>query len=194
MTRHAIPLAALLLLLAGWQSDTTTRLGFTHASTLWVTGTSTIHDWRCDAGQVDGWIEATTGETVTGIAGAVVTVQAEALECKNGTMDKKTRKALDAEAHPTIRFELTSADVTAAADGFLAAATGQLTIAGQTRTIETEAQGRVTADGQVRLTGEVPVTMSDYGIKPPRAMLGTLKTGDDVVVHFDVVAAPVSDL
>jgi hypothetical protein len=36
--------------------------------------------------------------------------------------------------------------------------------------------------------------MSDYGIDPPTAMLGTLKTGDDVVVHFEAVGAPTNDL
>jgi hypothetical protein len=30
--------------------------------------------------------------------------------------------------------------------------------------------------------------MSDYGMKPPTAMLGTIKTGDAVTVHFDLVA------
>lgn len=29
--------------------------------------------------------------------------------------------------------------------------------------------------------------MTDYGIKPPKAMLGTLKTGDEVEIVFNVI-------
>ena len=150
MTRSSILLTAVLfLVLAGWRSDAPTRLSFTEASALWVTGTSTLHDWRCDAEAVDGWLEANLNETLTGIAGAEVTVPSDGLECKKGTMNKKARKALAAEDHPTIRFELTTVDVTPGAErDFLAHATGELTIAGQTRSVETEVQGELTDDGK----------------------------------------------
>jgi hypothetical protein len=29
--------------------------------------------------------------------------------------------------------------------------------------------------------------MTDYGIEPPKALMGTIKTGDDIVVHLDTV-------
>jgi hypothetical protein len=32
--------------------------------------------------------------------------------------------------------------------------------------------------------------MSDYGLQAPVAMFGALRTGDEVTVHFDVVATP----
>ena len=51
-------------------------------------------------------------------------------------------------------------------------------------------EGRRLPDGQFRLTGSLPLLMTDFGIDPPKAMPGTLKTGDRVVVHFDVVVAP----
>ncbi len=31
--------------------------------------------------------------------------------------------------------------------------------------------------------------MSEFGVDPPRAMMGTLRTGDRVTVHFAVTAA-----
>ena len=108
-------------------------------------------------------------------------------------MNKKAYKALQADAHPEIRFELTDAGVvpgTGAA--FRIDVTGQLTLAGKTRTVETVAEGLRTSDGALRLTGSLPVKMTDYGVDPPTAMLGALKTGDDVTVHFDLVAAPAS--
>jgi hypothetical protein len=32
--------------------------------------------------------------------------------------------------------------------------------------------------------------MSDFGMKPPTAMLGTVKTGDDVTVRFEWTLGP----
>lgn len=196
MTLRSILLTALLLtMLTGWQADTPTRFVFTEASALWVTGTSTVHDWRCNAAQVDGWLNTNAGEALTGITQAEVTVQADGLECKNGTMDKKTRNALKADEHPTIRYELTAAEVLPGTEkGFRVQTTGRLTLAGQTHTVTATVQGQVTPNGQIRLMGELPIVMSDYGINPPTAMLGTLKTGNAVTVHFEVVAAPASGL
>ena len=75
------------------------------------------------------------------------------------------------------------------ASAFAVRATGRLTLAGQTRTVTATLQGSARPDGKLRFTGQLPVTMSDYGIKPPTAMMGTLKTGDAVVVHLDLMAA-----
>jgi polyisoprenoid-binding protein YceI len=196
MSRLSISLVVLLLvMLAGWHSNITTRFNLTEVSTLWVTGTSSLHDWRCDAAQVDGWVDAEVGETLTGIPRAEMTVQAKGLECKNGTMNKKTYTALNADNNPAIRYKLTKAEVVPGAEkGFSVKTTGQLTIAGKTRTVTMKVNGNMMPNGQIRLTGELPVTMSDYGIDPPTAMLGTLKTGDDVVVHFEAVGAPTNDL
>jgi hypothetical protein len=36
------------------------------------------------------------------------------------------------------------------------------------------------------VTGKVPVTMTTWGIKPPTLMLGALKVGETVTVHFDL--------
>lgn len=196
MRTYLIRFAALLLLmLTGWQANNPTRFVFTEASTLWVTGTSSLHDWRCDAAHLDGWLDTNPGQTPTGITHAELTVPADGLACKNGTMDKKARNALRADEHPTIRYELTAAEVVPGAEQHVRVeTTGRLTLAGQTRTVTASLAGQWTAEGALRLRGEVPVLMSDYGIEPPKAMLGTLKTGDAVTVHFEVVAALPGDV
>ena len=47
-----------------------------------------------------------------------------------------------------------------------------------------DVQGVRGNDGRYILTGQTPVKMTAFGIKPPVAMLGTIKTGDDVKVTF----------
>jgi len=58
---------------------------------------------------------------------------------------------------------------------------GELTLAGTTRPAEFELE--LAEDGQV--SGTLPVTQSEWGIKPYRAFLGALKVRDDVEVVVD---------
>jgi len=62
---------------------------------------------------------------------------------------------------------------------------GQLTMAGRTRPVT--AQLDVGADG--RVGGTIPLTQSDWGIKPYRGLMGALKVRDDVEILIDVQLA-----
>jgi hypothetical protein len=44
-------------------------------------------------------------------------------------------------------------------------------------------------DGALVVKGQLPILMTDYGIKPPTAMLGMLKTDPKVTVSFETVLA-----
>ena len=44
-------------------------------------------------------------------------------------------------------------------------------------------------DAALVVTGSLPLLMTDYGIKPPTAMLGMLTTDPKVTVSFETVLA-----
>jgi polyisoprenoid-binding protein YceI len=183
--RFLLPSALLVavLLLAGWQAME--RLTFQSGSRVTVSGTSTVHDWECSATQVTGSLDgATTEAALTGITALTVTIPVNALDCRNGTMNGKLREALGASA---LRFTLGTARVGTVNGGRFGVDTnGQLTIHGTTRAQRIQAQGQPLANGRFRFTGSFPVTMSQFGVAPPTAMMGTLRTGDRVTVSFDV--------
>jgi len=172
--------------LAGWTAME--RFTFAGGSRVWVEGTSTVHDWTCSATQISGSLDATPAQAgLSGLSGLTVTVPVNALDCDNGTMNGKMREALGTSA---IRFTASSARVGAASGGrFPVEVDGQLTIHGTTRAQRIQAQGQDLGNGRYRFTGSVPVTMSQFGVTPPTAMLGTLRTGDRVTVRFDVTIA-----
>jgi polyisoprenoid-binding protein YceI len=91
---------------------------------------------------------------------------------------------LKQDAAPVIRFTLVDYKSEEGKDGsLLVKARGKLAIAGVEKDAVVEATCRF-GPGGVDVTGAKEVLMSDFGIKPPVMMLGTIKTADKVVVRF----------
>lgn len=179
-------LAAAVLVMAAWASPK--PFTFESDGKIWVEGTSTVRAWTCEAGQFTG---AVTGEVqdgmLTSLSATTVTIPLARMDCGGNQITSKMRDAMSAGSHPNIQFTLRAADIAAPSNGRFAVQTsGRLTIAGQTRDVRFTTTGQVLADGRYRLTGSVPITMTQFGIDPPTAMLGTLRSGDDVTVRFDV--------
>jgi polyisoprenoid-binding protein YceI len=169
-------LALIALMLA-----TPVSLAVTEGSKLWVEGDSSAHTWKCEAAAFNGAGEATAAEAVpTTLTAFELGVPVKQLKCGNGTMEGKLQDALNAEKNPRIEFTMTSAKP---AEGGAIEVLGKLTIAGKERTV----RSLVTISqegGKLVATGALPMKMSDFGVKPPTAMLGMLKTHDAVTVRF----------
>ncbi|MDX1438663.1 MAG: YceI family protein [Rubricoccaceae bacterium] len=182
-----IVLTVIALAIAGW-SMTRDQYTFASGSRIWVEGTSTVHDWSCEAGRVTGTVAAEPGTGgLASISSVTVNIPVTGLDCSNGTMNGKLRDALNASANPNISFSLSSAQVGSVNNGrFAIEASGRLSIAGTTRTMNISAVGQPLSNGRFRITGSVPFAMSSFGVDPPTALLGTLRTRDNVTVRFDV--------
>lgn len=154
-----------------------------------IEGTSTLHDWKMEGSAITGQITApplaqwTGGAPVSGAA-SVVTIPVTSIKSEHAKMDKLMAEALKASANPNIRYELVSATAHQTAAPFVLDTRGKLTIAGVTRDVEMKVTGTRDGGGSYILTGQLPVRMSDYGVKPPVAMMGTIKTGNEVKVTF----------
>ena len=108
-------------------------------------------------------------------------------------MDRLMHSALKTADHPSITFRLGGASGDLSASTFRIVANGTLTLAGETRDVEFPVDGERRSDGTYVFSGSVPISMSDYGISPPVAMFGSLRTADDVVVSFKIVAVATFD-
>ena len=168
-------------------------MSLTPQSRLWVDGSSTVRSWSCAATQIDATIEADApGAVAAVIAGekavkvVAVKIPIEKLDCKNGTMNEHMRKALKAKDAPVIAFQVTSYDVAKGASGVAGTLNGQLTLGGQTKPITVKAAGAAGPDGTLHITGTHELAMTEFGLKPPTLMLGTMKVGDKVKVSFDL--------
>ena len=94
---------------------------------------------------------------------------------------------MKADNHPNITFKLEGVTpIKAQADGYTVTASGNLTFAGSTKKVELIAKGKSNGDGTITFSGSQKIKMTDFGIKPPTALMGTMKVGNEVEVVFSV--------
>lgn len=188
MKRFSI--VAVLILAAGTVAMAE-RYSGSQGSVIKIEGTSTLHAWTMETSQIKGEITAPTAEIWNAGSKAVVSIPIASIKSEHSKMDKLMAEALKAKTHPEIRFELVDAVAqNANANGFTVKTRGRLTIAGVTKDVTMDVRGQKTADGRFALTGEAPIRMTSFGIKPPTAMMNTIRTGDDVKVSFRWIVQP----
>jgi len=170
------------------------------ASKVWLTGNSTVHAYHSNATKVGLTFQsaelpaaASPAEAMEqlirgrGVTGLELTLAVAGMRSGKDGLDKNMSKALLAEKHPEIRFTMTGYEVAAGEAGAMKIdARGKLRVAGVEREIRIPVAAKREGDG-LRLTGEVPLLMTQFGIKPPTMMMGAIKTSDEIVIHFDLV-------
>jgi len=153
-----------------------------------IKGTSTLHDWQCV-------VENQTGSATINASGKF-SVSALKLEMDvksiksvkedgsyyDESMDRNTYKALKADAFPQIVYTLTNiSNIKTNGKTSTFTAKGNLTVAETTKSISFPVSA-VVAGNQVVFTGRTKFKMSLFGIKPPTALMGTIKTGDEITL------------
>jgi polyisoprenoid-binding protein YceI len=159
-----------------------------------IAGTSNVHDYtawtdtvRVTRVKVAATVGATTFWDDVLKPGALeafeVAVPAATLTSPRSGLDKNMHKALKVEANRDITFRL--ARLERGPTGGLVAV-GTLRIAGVERDVAMPLT-IARRDAALVVKGELALLMTDYGIKPPTAMLGMLKTDPKVTVTFETV-------
>ena len=160
-----------------------------------LAGTSNIHDYTASTTRVrvvrlelaDGvsgpnfWDEIVKPGAIESFE---VAIAAGSLSSPREGLDKNMYKALKVTAFPEITFRLIRVD--GGTDPGALRAIGVLKIAGVEREV---ALDLTTARHDLNFTvsGTLTLLMTDYGIAPPKAMLGMLKTDPKVTVTFETV-------
>lgn len=158
-----------------------------------IAGTSTLHDWTADVTKSNGTAELNFSDgKLTSIEHLTITMETKTIKSKKGaTMDKNMYKALKTDRFPTLNFTLTKV---APVSGNKVNAEGKLTIAGITQTVNILATSKSTANGEWVFSGSKALKMTDYQVEPPVVLLGTLKTGNEITITFEMTFSPATGL
>ena len=189
--RVPLALAALAPLMA---ASTRAPLDLQPESRLWVAGTSTVRSFKCDAAAFDAKVESSGTDAVAAIlagekavSNVEVTIPAEKLDCRNGTMNEHMRKALKVKEFPTIVFQASTYDLARTKDSVGVTLNGSLTLGGVQKPITIKATAKPGPEGALVVSGTREVRMTEFGLKPPTLMLGTMKVDEKINVGFEVV-------
>ena len=198
-TRYLASLAlTAVFAIAGSTHAQSVRLAVGADSKLWIEGGSNLHDWTCRASSIDAAIDVdeaflkAPAATPSLLKKVQVKVPVRNLKCGHGGMDNNLYKALKADDTPDISYIVGTFDVVPGAtnDSFTVKTVGALKIAGAEKTVSMDVMATRLADGSIRADGELPLLMTDFGVKPPTAMLGTLRTSNKVTVKFSLLVGP----
>lgn len=151
-----------------------------------ILGTSSVHDWEIEVTKFNCDASITTEENnQASVSGVHVTCEVKNVECENRIMTGKTYKALNGDDYPQITFNA-SETVTVSMNSE-ASIKGKLSIAGQTKDVVLPFKLSGENGTAFKIKGKIPVKMSDFKIEPPTAMMGALKTGNELEIEYDIV-------
>lgn len=157
-------------------------------SKLTVFGTSNLHDWEIEAKAMSGKTNLTIeAGDLKAIKNLDFAVEVEQLKSGKSGMDSNTFKALNSKTYKTINYKLVSVTkITEVSQGNYTIETqGDLTISGVTKRITQTFTVKMVGKKAV-FSGKTKIDMTVFGVKPPTALMGTIKTGKDVTVDFKV--------
>ncbi len=172
---------AMMLLFSAFLTQAQSKLNLQKEGLeLKIEGTSTLHDWHMTSTEATGFVMFKSDEQIPGFSSGEVTFEAETLKSGKRGMDKNAYKALNTSDFPKVRFVLKNCNMESAKKG---TAEGQLTIAGTTRDVTFEIT--LNQNGQqISVHGATAFKLTNFNVEPPTAMLGAIKTGNDVTIEF----------
>lgn len=148
-----------------------------------VLGTSTLHDWEMKSASRTGTANLTvTDSKLVDINSIDITLPTETIKSEKKSMDKVAYETLKIDKFKNIKYVLKSADKVNETTWNL---TGTYTIAGVSKVLKTQVRTTI-ANGVVNMQGSNKITFTEFGMKSPTALLGTIRTGEDLIIKFNL--------
>ena len=165
---------------------------------LTIAGTSNIHAYtatttairvtRVQLGAVPAGATLLDSALQPGVVEAFeVTIPAASLTSPKDGLDKNMHAALKVAEHPDITFKLLRFEPRPAPATGLRAI-GVLRVAGVDRQVAIDITTE-RKDATLLVKGTLALLMTDFGVTPPKAMMGMLKTDPKVTITFEVALA-----
>lgn len=191
MTRKlSYPLILLLLMVVGVSTVKSQSVFSIKSIKASISGTSTFHDWKSSITKTECTCYFKNSElSVTTIRDLQVKIPVEGIKSTEGKiMDTKTYEAFKYESNPYITFSANESQFDASQAGVVTI-TGNLTMAGISHPVTLIARLKTLPNGDVEVSVLKKIKMTEFNIKPPTAVLGTITVGDEVTVSFDLIMA-----
>ncbi len=163
-------------------------------SSITIEGGSNLRDWSADVPVVESTIVISgfTGNDLSSLKpehfrSLELRIPVRHIDTGNRGFTRNLHKYLLMEQHPRITYRLQRVEsVTMEGAKAVIRASGTITAAGKDHKVNTRTHAIMNRDGSIQFSGEQPLLMTDFGIEPPTALLGTVKAHDAIKVVYDV--------
>lgn len=154
------------------------------SSTMTIDGKTNVnHDYTTKVTQLSGEMTIVDNR----LQSLTVEIPVRSIISGEKLMDKKTHETFNAPKNPMILFNMTEVNSMQVNGRDIAVTvTGNLSMGGTTKKVMLKAAGKEVSPGVYTFEGALPLKISDFNMKPPTAMLGTMKTKDQVTVNYNV--------
>jgi polyisoprenoid-binding protein YceI len=168
---------------------------------IWFEADASLGRFEGRATRFSGWADVADSLNFVGSTGRVE-IEVASFKTGNGMRDGHLRGDMKADRFPLIVFENSDvqpaeiatidsmlAGIIAFSDAVPAARVfigGKLTIQDSTREVRIPARVRVSGD-TMRVRGRLSTRFTEFGMKPPSRILGTVKVKDNIVLLFDAL-------
>jgi polyisoprenoid-binding protein YceI len=154
-----------------------------------IDGTSNLRDWQEKVGDVTGDLIAVVNEDGS-VDLTSIRIHMKVLSIKSDmgrVMDTKTYEALKAAAYPEILFTVSEPMrlIQVRDCQTTIQVKGELALAGVCRPVTMLVKTFEIRQGNLSFEGSQRLRMSDYGVKPPSALFGTMRAGPEITIRFN---------
>ncbi len=183
MKKNVVLLSCILLYLIniGITKAQTKYVCQAKSSKVTIKGTSTLHDWEVESTDFNSWalIDIDDHNNYVIQEGEAI-FYADEIKSESSLMDKKTHDALKSDKYPNITF--IPNQLTRIPHNIESTIPGNLTIAGVTNEVNLPVTLSL-VNHHITISSKLKIKLSDYGIKLPTAMFGTIKCGNEVIIE-----------
>lgn len=115
------------------------------------------------------------------------------LDCGKKLINKDLRKALKSDSFPYIQIEVQTIRLPEGkgqidnSEWTTLPVQTYITVAGTRRPLHLSVQAKKMENNAYQLRSKTEIAMTDFGIDPPKAMLGMIKVEDVITIHFDLM-------
>lgn len=169
-------------------------LSLQNDSEIRLDGDSNVRTWGADAEQISGTLilqnlETVTLENITAdtFKELTLTIAVDGLDSGTRGLTRNMHNYLKSDDHPNITFTLNRiTNIDMQGSTVVISAEGVVNAAGQDHTVNMQVNASVNSNGSLNFTGEQPLLMTDFGIEPPRALMGTVRADDEILITYNV--------
>lgn len=192
-TQKIISLLIAFLFATGAAFAQDITLNASESSSMIIDGDSNVHNWEAEVTEVNGSlvlqnIESVTAESLTpeSFKTLSLTIPVEGIDAESGGLKRNIHRYMEKDDYPNVTFELSNVTDISNQDGsLLITGNGVITVIGNDYNAEMQVTATI-ENGNIQFTGEKQLLMTDFGIDPPTAVFGTIRSKDEVIMKFDV--------